>query len=282
MTIRSAVSFESSLLRGKQCRRLFGRHFHITATAKSGKEGARSFVIGYGSIMCPYSRAITAKELAGTPGTPVLVQNTERVWSKKSIKGMTAMGVRRVEGATCTGVLLPVTNQELLQFDEREAGYDRVKVPTSELEKVPFLDESIYHSSLNYIFEAETGEEASNDVWIYVPQKLCLPTEEKPIAQTYLDTILRGCLTISEEFAIEFISSTKGWSSLDFQKNNNGSDLRNRNPSDEIFWVDDRQDPIYGRADHEYIAKNAPNLDKLLELYRPKEFPFRKTSLIRQ
>jgi hypothetical protein len=32
-----------------------------------------------------------------------------------------------------------------------------------------------------------------------------------PIVQSYVGIILSGCLTILEEFAHEFISTTKGW-----------------------------------------------------------------------
>jgi hypothetical protein len=69
-----------------------------------------------------------------------------------------------------------------------------------------------------------------------------------------VDIILRGCLTISEEFAHEFFLTTKGWDPSELQE---GSD-------DEDWWVDDRRDPLYARADRKYSLEHAKELDKLL------------------
>jgi hypothetical protein len=191
---------------------------------------------------------------------------------------MTAMGIRFVEGATCTGVLIPVTDQELLQFDQREAGYDRVRVPTQNIQKVPFLNEEYYHEKdesgiLNNLLLLDKADEQPS-VWIYQPQAIHFPHPEKPIVQTYVDTILRGCLEISEEFAVDFLTTTRGWSSLDLggEKGSVGGDLH----AGVVHWVNDRLDPIYLRADQDWILESADNIDRLLQIQRPKEYPHRK------
>lgn len=248
----------------------FSRSLHLSAHF-AAEENAQSFVIGYGSIMCNFSRALTSPDIAKSPAVPVLVRNTERIWSKKSVKGMTAMGVRSVAGSTCTGVILPVTSSELLRFDEREAGYDRIRIPSCDVQRVTFLDESIYNEARDKserILDILDGlGETESKIYMYKPTSFCPPSEENPIVQTYLDTILRGCLSISEDFAIDFISTTNGWSSEE---------------SDEVFWVDDRQSPIYSRADNVYIEENARKIDDLLKNYRPREFQWRKTLVMPQ
>ena len=68
-----------------------------------------------------------------------------------------------------------------------------------------------------------------------------------PIPQSYVDIIIRGCLTISEDFARSFIETTHGWK------------------DDEDHWVDDREVPIYQRADTDYSDAHGETIDKLLE-----------------
>lgn len=290
MILPVVTAFGRSLSRRSQTpHRHFYQHFHLSAakTTNDGDGHIQAYVVGYGSIMCPFSRAMTAKELAGTRGMPVMVQNTERVWSKKSIKGMTAMGVRRdVAGSQCTGVMLPVTKDELVRFDQREAGYDRVCVPMEDVARVPFLDKSIYFSddneeslTITNLLDGNLDDSEAN-IWIYVPKEFCPPSKDKPIAQTYLDTILRGCLNVSEEFAIDFLLTTKGWSSNDLEKGVENDE--NISSMGDVFWVNDRSEPIYGRADHEYISENIDILDRLLQEHRPREFGFRETHLISQ
>jgi hypothetical protein len=71
------------------------------------------FIFGYGSLICPDYRAITtAPTLENRTATPVVaVQNVERTWTKRSVKGFTAMGVRFTEGAECVSILLSVNDQ---------------------------------------------------------------------------------------------------------------------------------------------------------------------------
>ena len=72
------------------------------------------FIFGYGSLICPDSRAITAPSVAHRGvSIPVLVQNDERAWNKRSKSGTTFLGIRFREGTECTGVLLEVTDDEI-------------------------------------------------------------------------------------------------------------------------------------------------------------------------
>ena len=263
---------------------------HADDADVSSPDVTQSYVLGYGSIMCPVSRAITSPELASTVAIPVQVQNTERVWSKRSsVRGMTAMGVQRgIAGAKCTAVMLPVTSDQLRQFDEREAGYNRLPVPVQDIAKVPFLVEGSYYQDndcddmLDNLLLLETREESpqTTNIWIYEPAMFCPPSPDKPIVQTYVDTILRGCLSISEEFAEDFLRTTKGWSPADFDDVGDDDDKENyannnHNNHFAVHWVNDRHDPIYLRGDQDYMLKHADQLDAILQRCRVQEFPFR-------
>jgi hypothetical protein len=222
----------------------------------------KHFVFGYGSLICPESRAITAPSLAGRDALPVTVRNVERTWAKQSKKLYTAMGVRFRDGAECVGVLVPVNDTELDQFDGREIGYDRYPIHSNDVLQVPFLEDDHYE---NTFLEDDTSMEALK-IWVYVQRNPVPPTPQYPIAQAYVDIILRGCLTISEEFAQEFIQTTKGWDPSELQEDSEDDS------DDEDWWVDDRRDPLYVRADQEYSLENAKELDKLLRHNRKEDF----------
>jgi len=222
------------------------------------------------------------------------------IWSKRSIRSMTAMGIRLVEGASCTGIMIPVNDDELLKFDEREAGYDRVRVPTKNIERVPFLNDDYYATKdefgildnllLGDVSEGKEDDSSMNNdknVWIYKPKELRFPTTEKPIVQTYVDTILRGCLDISEEFALDFLSTTRGWSTMDFGETSTTSNKSRDNnrfllEKGQVHWVNDRLDPIYPRSDQDWVMENADKMDRLLQKYRRKEYPYRKATIHNQ
>lgn len=234
------------------------------------------FVFGYGSLICANSRAVTAPETGDKLVTPVIVQGLERTWAKRTNRGMTAMGVRFVKEGECVGVLVPVSEDELSMFDQREVGYDRILLNPDTVDVVPFLDDQHYNADDHQTF-LDRKEHAKDTlrIWVYVQCDPKPPTPEHPIVQTYVDTILRGCLDISEEFAAEFIATTKGWHPEEFQEIEEFSDCEEIANCDSCqssqggYWVDDRHDPIYIRGDPAYSRRKAKELDRLLKQSRP-------------
>ena len=103
-------------------------------------------------------------------------------------------------------------------------------------------------------------------IWMYVPEHPQLPNPEFPIAQSYVDIILRGCLSISEEFAKEFIINTRGWHAQELMEDESVVALG------EYCWVDDREKPIYVRADTFFSNKRAKQLDYMLQRHKPDAF----------
>lgn len=299
------------------------------------------FVFAYGSLICKKSRAITAPTLADKEAIPVMVQGVERVWAKRTKRGMTAMGVRNKTDAKCMGVLLPVTEVELSRFDKREQGYDRYQIPLEQVEEVPFLVKKNHYDKMDYehadvVFsnadtedttdnnnnntndatEAPDGAEHKVFVWVYVQRYDCPADEDFPIAQTYVDIIMRGCMNIDKEFARQVIKTTKGWSPEEvYGDGDNDDDINDSDDEDEeeenakqsdycqnlaklkleneetkqgdeddadntkegATWVDDREDPIYMRADPVYSEKKADMIDQLLEDHIPEHLDNRES-----
>lgn len=229
------------------------------------------------------------------------------------------------EDAQCVGVLLPVTKQEMKRFDRREQGYRRERLDLDKVDCVSFLDEEEHypdepsdpHLELFLKAKQQSLEAArlgiktdAHDmirIWVYIQENPIPPTEEFPIVQSYVDTIIQGCLQISKEFASEFILTTKGWSpeELDDILNQAGddddSDSDDENApagvttdtdvddeDDEIggsssdentssaHWVNDRHDPIYIRGDPEWSRKKGRHVDSLLREHIPDELEDRQ------
>ena len=97
------------------------------------------------------------------------------------------------------------------------------------------------------------------------------------VSSLSVDIILRGCLTISEDFAKEFILTTQGWllykgnfvvSSAD----GNGLDDQEADSDErylQVHWVNDRHDPLYVRADVDYSRVSGHIVDELLQTHLP-------------
>lgn len=195
------------------------------------------FIFGYGSLINSESRSDTAQT---GEGLPCIVEGLKREWNFHgpfdSSSGLTAVGLIIDSNSSTNGVIAPLTEAELAKFDEREKGYQRIEVDSK---RIRFLREN---------------PQITNSVWTYVPENPQLPDQSYPIAQTYVDLILIGCLNYGREFAKDFIKTTGAWS---------------------YPWVDDRNNPIYpGFA---RIHPHAQLIDNLLQQIIPDEFAQRKS-----
>ncbi|MDD1780597.1 gamma-glutamylcyclotransferase [Enterovibrio sp. ZSDZ35] len=163
------------------------------------------YIFGYGSLINEDSRQLTGDTGEAIPAT---VSGLERHWGKTGSPVMSHLVVKEGLGQ-CNGVLIHVDDDLLEVFDIREAGYQRVEL---DAEKVKTLDETI---------------ELDGPVFVYVTDDVVSPCYVQPIAQSYVDTVLAGCLRYSAEFAQSFIQSTYGW---DYPR------------------VNDRDNPVYQRV----------------------------------
>lgn len=301
---------------------LYTRYFFLSRRCNSSNsldkvdENCHHYIFGYGSLICSESRAMSAPEQSQKVVTPVVVKGVQTIWSKRVARGMTALGVKvdeddsdmtmihdenrktmnkqlSLEQSQCIGVLLPVNNDELERFDEREQGYKRKSIDLERIEPVPFLDYTEHYSHPNHqkflkakekikqqkklLGSSNISNSNSNiKVWLYVPEQYVLPSDEYPIVQSYVDTILRGCLSISEQFAHEFIQRTKGWDPKEFE-NDDAVTVGSGTGSSSLnhFYVDDRNDPIYPRGDPNWSRLQATKIDSLIQKHRPRIFGYR-------
>ena len=119
-TVRKCWMWHWKLLLQQESKFKHKTWFVITMTNKSSQTFSH-WIFGYGSLICPKSRAVTAPSLQGRRATPVVVHHLERIWSLPVPQvGQTFMGIRRQPHAQAVGVLVPVSDEELDQFDIRE------------------------------------------------------------------------------------------------------------------------------------------------------------------
>ncbi|MDG3088523.1 gamma-glutamylcyclotransferase [Vibrio hannami] len=147
------------------------------------------YIFGYGSLMNEASRTLT-----GHTGrsVPAVVHGMIRSWSKiDDTYKASPVAVVRGDGEV-NGVLLEVDDMALKEFDIREAGYHRVELRSEQIE---CLDRY----------------EPQGPVWIYIVEEANAPCTNSPIVMSYVDTVLAGCLEISDTFARHFVEHTQGW-----------------------------------------------------------------------
>lgn len=182
---------------------------------------SRHFILGYGSLINSESRAKTGKT---GQVWPVKLRGFERHWSVISPDfAMSSVAVVKATNSACNGVLVEVAADQLPLFDKREAGYQRAQIPVEAL--FSYRDQVLPQGTY----------------WIYHTDNIVTPDQQCPIALSYVDVILSGCLEHGEEFVQDFLQLTKGWLS----------------PS-----VNDRQAPRYPRVQPDVLTTE---LNKLLE-----------------
>lgn len=251
----------------------------------------RHFIFGYGSLICEQSRKITAPTLT-KPAYPVTVHHLRRTWTARCkynnkereeeidhlIHGQTAMGIEQKDGSQTTGVLIEVDEDELTYFDKREKGYTRFEIDAMHIFDIHGDKEDHEHDVLREghrrrrlsntkdsdedDLKSDDIQEISSKVWVYIPNKGIYADDKYPIMQSYLDIIIRGCLNISEDFAIKYLETTHGF------------DVHDESP--QYVWIDDRHDPHYVRADKDW-SKNMGNVaDNILKRIHPSAVEKRK------
>lgn len=209
----------------------------------------KNFIFGYGSIINDESRCnynIPNNNLGNINNSINNQKNNEifnaiparlsadlgyrRIWNFRCLTSkFTALGLEKVpkeKACTINGVLYPILNDNLEYFDEREEGYDRIKIPNHLIESCCWINIPNYECN----------------IYIYVPKKenSHLPDHKYPYLQSYLDMCILGCLKYGTQYAKEFLETTFCWNK---------------------FWLDDR---ILSRRPWVYQS-NYKIIDKLLK-----------------
>ncbi|WP_087022518.1 gamma-glutamylcyclotransferase family protein [Thaumasiovibrio subtropicus] len=148
------------------------------------------YLIGYGSLINRHSRQLTQQT---GQCHPVFVTGFDRHWSKiDDSYTLSPLAVTPGTGGF-NAVVIDIDKETIDDFDKRERGYIRIEVPQQKLN----------------LLEGEI--DPARAVWMYINEDVTPPCIHIPIAQSYIDTVLSGCLDVSETFARQFISTTKGW-----------------------------------------------------------------------
>jgi len=195
-------------------------------------------------------------------------------------------------------------DEALKALDRREAAYKRQRVDLGSIERVDdlLIDEDGYTSDNEsemgndiqenkeaihnkyykdtYLWKRPPGNDANANeseeevcVWVYVPveEYTGMARAENPILQSYVDVCVKGCLSISKAFAKEFVDGTYGWyPGHSHHDGNTNDETENDNEEgagdDSSFcWIDDRNDPMYIRANKEYSLENSKALDAVFD-----------------
>lgn len=147
------------------------------------------YIFGYGSLINGHSRLLTGQT---EEAIPAIVTDLQRRWGKVEPSYRIAPLVAEVGEGRCNGVLVKIRHQALADFDRREKGYRRIELDPA---KVVMNDSNL----------------SSGPIWVYVKTNPEPPCEVQPIMQSYVDTVLAGCLSISDQFAKTFVETTMGW-----------------------------------------------------------------------
>ena len=156
----------------------------------------------------------------GKLNIPTRVAGLKRGWYVPVLEDRnTGLGVILDNNSCCNGVLVNANEEYLSKTDTRETIHDyrRVELPRGSVE----------------------SQDAVDKIWVYVIDNPTLPTLDCPIAQSYLDVVLTGCLEVGEDFAEDFVLTTCGW---------------------EASWINDRDQPRYRR----FVPGDAGRIDNLL------------------
>lgn len=210
------------------------------------------YLFGYGSLINLQSRVRTLPDCSRN-AIPVTVAGFERSWSYKCSKTeYTAVCVeRKALSSFVNGVLIEIHDTDLKLLDEREFDYARGRVSLSaisfaghslDIENEGAIEsfnairqdklitisqgrncvglplqlppDAIVWVYENHSQEIENFSSTSSNISASRPIRSHTPCRHYPIPQSYVDVILGGCLSVSYEFARDFLFSTKGWTSI--------------------------------------------------------------------
>ena len=146
----------------------------------------REYIFGYGSLINRGSLIQTLGPEEFGEIVPGRIDGFQRSWSNRvEALGRTGLSVRPRAGASINGVAIEIREGYLEALDRRETGYGRLAVAEQDL--------------------------VAGRLWLYAVPDPRPPTPDYPVAISYLECVLAGCLAESEAFALEFIRSTRSW-----------------------------------------------------------------------
>ena len=183
----------------------------------------KEFIFAYGSLLNKTSRERTFHTASIYKANIKKNSGYYRTFNFRSNTGFTALGLAKLSdeskciGTTINGIIIEVENvHDFQKLDDREVGYNRIDI-------TEFV-EVIHDKNNNSNDDDDIGDTKKNEIttslntnmkiWVYIPSIVNRKNADKdyPICQTYVDTVLEGCIDFGEKFTDEWILSTAGWS----------------------------------------------------------------------
>jgi hypothetical protein len=169
------------------------------------KPPIQKYIFGYGSLIQIESRTRTVPKAFAA--APAIVKGISRGWYYQADSpswNPTYLGALVKENAITNGVIYPVSDDELVANDAREADYQRILIPRHNiklLDGCPEVPEGEYYFYAN----KPNSERTAND--------------KHPIVQSYVDICIDGCLEIEAmyplakgaNFAEQFVKTCTDW-----------------------------------------------------------------------
>ncbi len=190
------------------------------------------YIFSYGTLAHKEVAEMTGKTLSFMPALLQGYKRNFRALAKSS--GFAAAGIEEAKGCECIGMLVQIPESELPKFDERERIYDRIELKKSQL--LPLTEKEL----------------PEGKYYLYVPKNPQLPTEELPLAQSYIDVVVTPFITLGYEKVAEVV---KAMTDLDRP------------------WINDRKVPKYSRYPD---SIDTEAVDKLMKDVVPELFSERK------
>lgn len=167
------------------------------------KPPGQKFIFGYGSLIQIASRTRTVPKAFAA--APAIVKGISRGWYYQADSpswNPTYLGAVLDENATTNGVIYPVSDDELVANDAREADYKRTLFPRS---AITILDGSPAPPAGEYYFYASKSKKTVD--------------AEHPIVQSYVDLCMDGCLEVEAmyplakqaNFGEQFVKTCTDW-----------------------------------------------------------------------
>lgn len=164
------------------------------------------YVFGYGSLLNSKQRMIYdnlyyVRLISNQSFSVRRSFNAKCIWfrSKDETIKYSALGLEYVDyskSTTINGLIFEVSNEKLDEFIKREKGYKIVELPMSFFQ---FLEKN-NNLSIN------------ENIILFMPEVSNYPTNEYDVNKDYIDICIEGFSEYNKLFALEFISSTYGWS----------------------------------------------------------------------
>jgi cation transport regulator ChaC len=224
-----------------------------------------NYVLGFGSLMLPESAARTVgDDIVSDSARAVRLKGFVRTWGVRG-PSFTALASHPHPDGSINGILFRLKDNEALRkLDIREMRYIRTLVPWEKVELYAC------HSHLDRPWESQPRAKC----WIYVyDSDPVMPSEEAPIAHSYMDVCISGCLRISSMFAEEFVRETWSWTHRIPSLRRQESEWDDEEPAAtsgsieapiKLAWLDDRSAPRYVRYESPPVIDHSA-IDAIIE-----------------